>query len=794
MLFAIKSKLVPLCLIYCYLTINSNVALASDILDLDELELLAKQDILEEIIVTARKRNESLQETPVVVSVFDAQKIDAFEVNNLDSLSTLEPTLTINAEAGGPANPAINLRGIQSAGINTFNDQAVSINIDGVQFSASQVLRAGQFDLERIQVLKGPQPLFFGKNSTGGIIVVDTAGPTEKYFSEIKLGYEFEAERKDITAIVAGPFAENIGGRFALNYLDTAGHYNNIWPGVAEEKASQYEQLMTRGTLTFDFDNFSATLKTTYSNREGYDSAFGEVYLCDDPISATTVGNVFDDCRLNRTNAHQDPLDSAFWNQSDSGLYRSDTPEFEYEILFSSLHLQHQITDNWVLNSVTGYSKFDNYNFDNLFPGAANFVIFRNEKFESISQEVRLTADFDTARYMIGVFADNRRISNLQTQTFIVANPDTYQQLSAESASVFSQAEFYLTDDLILSMGGRYVKETKAIAGENRTSGLHREEGTTIIPAGKYIYPVDRIQEENFSPEVTLTWKPEDNLVFYSAYKEAFKSGSFDADTVDVARNTVGRRQRVDFLSETVDGFEAGAKMQFLDDTLRVNLTAFNYRYQDLQLVQYDPVTVSNRTVNAGSSTVKGLEVDITYLTHIDGLILSSGIVRLDAAFDEYVGQCNDPQLNGFEQGCTIDADGDGDPDSQDRAGDSLRGAADWNITLGVNYDRAITSYVRFKGNLQAVWRDKYATDADAYRLAVQDAAWTVGLNFGVYAYDESWAVDLIGSNIFDETIVLTSGPSPGIGNADGTRDPYFATLNNPREIMVRLTIKPELF
>lgn len=782
-----KPKIISLAIASCFLATDTSIAFAAQ---------------LEEVVVTARKREESLQDTPVVVKVLSDETLKAFNINNFDNLASLEPTLLIDGESGGPANPIIQLRGIQSGSINTFNDQAVSINIDGVQFSNSQVLRAGQFDLERIQVLKGPQPLFFGKNSTGGIIAIETAGPTDELFTEISLGYAIEAETTDITGIIAGPLSDSVGGRLAVNYLDTEGYYENEYPGVADKSNGNYDQLMARGTLEFDFDDLFITFKTTYSNREGGGTSFTQTFGCEDtPETASRLP--FEDCELNETSSRADPGQSPFWNRSDSPFYRSDTPEHEYEMMFSSLELEYDFNDNWTLNSVTGYNSMDNYQFETLFPGAATpfflpafFVAHRETEFKTLSQEFRFTGIYDTARYTVGVFVDDRSIDLLQVQNFFAQMPAFTRNLDSEAISIFAQAEFDLTDQWTFSLGGRYIEETKTLKGANISAGifaLNPVTGPFAVPAGPHQNPTNELEEENFSPEVTLSYQPTDDYLLYATYKEAFKSGSFETDTVVGVLSVAPFAPReVSFRPETVEGFELGTKMQFLDDTLRVNLAAFDYEYEDLQLLAYDPETVSNRTVNAGTSTVQGLEADITYLTPLDGLLLTASLARIEANYDDYIGQCNPDQLQGFQAGCTIDEDGDGEAESQVRDGDPLRGAADWNLNFGINYDISISDSLRFRSNLNAAWTDEYFADEDNNSRFIQDAAWNVGLNLGLYAEDESWAVDLIGSNITDEVILNATGPSPVIGVSDG-RDPYFGTRNNPREVMLRFTIRPSI-
>ena len=217
-------------------------AVATAMLGLDASMAFAQ---LEEVLVTARKRQESLQDVPVVVQALTSETIEATGTTTFADLNTQISGL--NLTNASSVSPVVALRGVTSDATNNSADSSVAINLDGVQHSSSQLLRFGLFELSSAEVLKGPQALFFGKNSPAGVISLKTNNPTEEFFSEVQVGYEEAAERKFGHVILSGPLSENWGARIGMKYTDQEGFLKMF--GV-KAMMMQPSHLMKMGRIT----------------------------------------------------------------------------------------------------------------------------------------------------------------------------------------------------------------------------------------------------------------------------------------------------------------------------------------------------------------------------------------------------------------------------------------------------------------------------------------------------------------------------------------------------------------
>ena len=323
---------------------------------------------VDEIIVQARKRDESIQDTPVIVYALDEEALERYGVNTIDDLGTVVPGLGI-VNSGGAVQAQINIRGVDSGAIGVGLDQAVALNIDGVQVSNAEFIRSGQFDLERVEVLKGPQALFFGKNSPGGIISLVSAGPTDEFFAEGRIGYETASERPFGHAIVAGPVTDVLGVRLAASYTDSEGWFENTDPDVKFKNLPNFDELIVRGTVVYEPNEvFAATGKVAYSSQEGGDFFFSELIGCDPTSAFVQAFAPGEDCTLNFKGSTGDLSQNPLYDPSVAPEQRED-PFSEYQNLVASLELDYAISDDLQLTSITGFTEIQNDRNDNLIPG-----------------------------------------------------------------------------------------------------------------------------------------------------------------------------------------------------------------------------------------------------------------------------------------------------------------------------------------------------------------------------------------------------------------------------------------
>lgn len=263
---------------------------------------------VEELIVTARKREERLQDVPASITAFTNETLARSATHTFYQVAEMTPQLMIGT-ATSPVGSQLNLRGIGASGISPSIDQAISINIDGVQASQAIFLDLGVYDLERLEILKGPQALFYGKNSPGGVISLVSANPGPEFEFKVRTGYEFLNKQKFVESVVSGPITKNLGARLDVYASDQSGWFRNILPVTSPRTFPNRSEYFLRGTIQYktDSNKFDATLKFSTGKLDGDNNQSNaiQIYACGLPN-----GQV--DCVLDRnyaqTNATPDIL------------------------------------------------------------------------------------------------------------------------------------------------------------------------------------------------------------------------------------------------------------------------------------------------------------------------------------------------------------------------------------------------------------------------------------------------------------------------------------------------------
>ena len=781
---------------------------------------------LEEIVVTARKREESLQDVPVVVQALTSDALEASGTSNFQDLNDQVSGLTIYS--GGVINPSINLRGIQGDPVNLGNDEAVSINMDGIQHSNSQLFRFGLFDVETIEVLKGPQALFFGKNSPGGIVSVRSKNPTDEFFSEVRVGHEEAAKRTFGHVIVSGPLTDSWGARAGLRYEDSEGFFENTWPG-AEDTGPRYDQYIFSGTLRGELESTSLNFKVYHAEQNGDGSQYNQVQLSRCNLGeAASLMNPFSDCEINDRYSAPPALPAA-----DISRVGRDEPGFDYKLSQFGFEIEHEINDRWNFANILGYVDIDNFYYGALGPNAL-LHIGADNKLETISEEFRFTGDFDKTRVMVGGYVDDRTstqrsIAILDLRSTPLAAglptaPDSITKIESDSWSVFGQVEYDIREDITLSVGARYSEEERVFSGRNLHDYFFPLNGGIQFNEGSLNVITPKVDYSNLSPEVSITYRPTDSITLFANYKEGFKSGGFNMSGPAVAPSnasvTVGGdvidlpAREISYLDENVSGFEFGAKMMLLQDTLRLNTSLYSYEYENLQSPAIVPSITGapeSRTINAGIADIQGFEADLLWQTPIQALQISGNLAYNSNEYGSFVTDCNEYQLTTpGATGCNVDVDNNtatnayggfvgpndvinnGGFDGQDREGHALRRAPELSGSIGANLDFELGGNLRLQAGILASYSDEYQGSEENLPWAVQDSYVLYNANIGIYDADGAWSVHLIGRNLTDEEVQLTSFDFGGSGNLEaGIPEDTATQRNNPREIILQFTFSP---
>lgn len=758
---------------------------------------------LEEIVVTARRREETAQDSPVALTVLNDALLDRYNITGIDSIASLTPGL-ITGESGGAVGGSISLRGVGSGESQAFIDQAVSINIDGIPISTAQILRVAQMDLKQIEVLRGPQALFFGKNSPGGIISLTTASPGDEFEAKLRTGYEFDADEVFVEGAVSVPITDRMGVRFAGYYSDMDGYIDvdsptELIPPSNDPyslKASdlnafpKQEDLFLRGTFAADpVDQLRITVKGTYADTEidGATSYFSDITYCPygDPQELYPIAeNCKNDGKIFTAEIPDEVL--ALNPQLKSSGHRDS------EQTLLSATIEWDMSESLTLTSVTGYYDAEEELSSNGGYGLAPSNVYAvNYENEQTSQELRLASNFDGwFNFLIGGFYEERE---LFTDTYIVIPtvaapvcptcfelPYEATSQDQESYSYFAQFLFDLTDQLELSLGGRYTHETKevtdyTIIAESTFDPAPVIQGTPVDVLALPSYPGDtKLDFSNFSPEVTLTYKPTDNMMYFASYKEGYKSGGFDGSYTAGAVLSNGVNS---FDPEEVSGYEVGFKSTLMDKQLTFNATAYWYDYEDLQVATYDTAARSFGTGNAAKSRVRGIELEAKYYPQeAPGLELHASANFNDAEFREFFAQCYKSQSQAM--GCNNDIDPiTGFGNTQDLSGEQLRKAPKFTATVGGYYEAPLVANWMLSFSTDVFYSGKYNYGTDYQPYTEQDSFVKVDSSIRIFSDDNRWELALIGRNLTDRRNLVNGIDRTGTGGDYGTTAPVCSSL-----------------
>ena len=718
------------------------------------------QNVIEEIIVTARQREETLQDVPVTVAAFSEADIQRYNINTLTQMAKMVPNMQINQ--GGSGNGSnIYLRGVGSSSISAAFDQSVALNIDGVVLSRGRMIHHAYLDMKRVEILKGPQSLYFGKSATAGVISILSNNPGPDFELEGMVAYESEYDQTYSEFIVSGPITDSFGARLVVGTTDSDELFENLSPGVANHFRGE-ESTDARLTLVWDpADFFSAKFKFSYQDYKN-DGANGRTeQLCAEPtVQNTTIfgglvilDNFSDDCDLNGNTAIGDLAPSL---AGQLPAKKGGVPYLEQTTYLPALTLEYDVSDTLHVTSVTAYVDLSHEELD-VYSYADNGVFggYHENSYESWSQELRVASDYDgTLNFMGGLYFQQVDQSFKAYQ--YAANIAFFDNPDPATGNTFDYTKKHFLDTTVWSgFGALYWDVTDTI---EVTAGLRYtdedKKGHINIPyvhlflqdafAAPPVIDGLNFDDSNWSPEFAVNWYVTPDISVFAAYKEGFKSGGVDNSALPTASlNPALNPDFPGFLiyeSEDAAGGEFGVKANLLDGSMSLNGTAFYYIYEDLQVQLFDAEAIQFSTFNASELTVYGAEADsVWFAPFMEGLQLRGALAYTHAEY-------TDDFFNA--QGQNLD-------------GEDRERNAEWAGYLGFSYDREIGANWAFELSADARWSDEYALAAESFP-DIQDSFWLFDAALRLYSQDDRYEVSLIGRNLGDEIYAYGNGPRPG--------------------------------
>jgi iron complex outermembrane receptor protein len=680
------------------------------------------QPTLGEVVVTAQKRAEKLQDVPISMEVVSGEKLSDFATNDFKQMVKFAPNVSVQTTAG---NDTIYIRGFGSPPANFSFDQAVSLYMDGVYAGRNRQAQAPFFDLQRVEVLRGPQGALFGKNTPAGAVSIVSAGPTSSFEGSVTALYNFNLEGPEVSGYVSGPISDTVGARLAVKLLDQDGYIKNLANGKDEPGN---KMALARLTLRFaPNDTFDYTLKTEYSDRQ--------------VKGGLTVSSPL--------TTEQRPHDTRFLAQSALGPEGTEATSW---LVSGTGNLQ---VGEFTLTSVTGYSFFRS-NIINGFdqtnpsggPNAANSVYNSYpEHFRQWSQEVRLLSPTGKKfEYIVGAYYDTALYQLTQLGGFNIASLNYFGLLNtefrqrSESFSVFGQGTYHFNDDLRVIGSLRYTSTDKR--------------GHFY---GKLLYgpfalrPVNTVAngkingEDNVDPSVTVQYDIAPQIMAYATYGKGSKSGGFVSNTYGTTDATF------QYKPEKSENIEAGIKSTLAEGRVVLNVSVYKTKFKDLQVSVYNPTISAYQTGNAANASSTGIEGSAAFYP-VKGLDITMAAAYQDAKYDDYPGAACLATQPITECNPAVPAS---------IAANNIKGAplpyvSDFSYTATGHYRYEFGNDMALDTTISLNGRSKYFDSDNQSPLFGRQKAFTkIDARVQYGPTDERWHVAVVGKNLTDE---LTTG------------------------------------
>jgi iron complex outermembrane receptor protein len=679
----------------------------------------AASNAVGEVVVTAQKRAENVQDVPISMEVVSAKALEAFHADTFRQISV--PNMSVGNVGG---NDVIYIRGFGSPSQNYSFDQAVSLYVDGIYAGRGRQFMAPFFDLQRVEVLRGPQGALFGKNTAAGAISIISAQPTRTFEGSVTGTYNFNQDGPELQGYVSGPLTEQLSARLAVKLVDKDGYINNLGQGGRDELTNK--EALARLTVRYaPTDTFDYTAKAEFSQirQRGNVTVAGPLTGGQKPRkSRYTVDGPLGEAGF----------DNLVWNLAGTG----------------NLDLG-PVT----LVSVTGFSSFrakHTNDFDQSIPGSTAVTpstVFNNypERFQQWSQELRLQSPSgQKLEYILGAYYDNSQYQVDQYNYYSIAGlgnfiPYSHFKQQGESWSAFGQATFHVTDEFRLLGSLRYTHTKKR--GDFTTKSL-----LGPFPFRPLTAAHANISEGNVDPSITAQYDVAPHVMVYATYGQGSKSGGFVSNTYGTTNATFT------FKPEQSENFEAGFKSTLADGTLVLNGTVYDTKFDNLQVSTYNPNVQSYIVGNAAKASSKGVELSVVWSPIKNFDITANGAYQ-DVKYDDYPGalcvasqpitQCNP----------TIPAS----VLANNLKGYPLPNISKWSGMFQVHYVAELPSDLELGTTVQVYGRSKFFnSDDESLDYGQQKGYAKVDARIELAPSAHTWHVALVGQNLTNK--VTTSG------------------------------------
>jgi iron complex outermembrane receptor protein len=692
---------------------------------------------LEEITVTARRREEALQQVPIAVSAFSSEELQKLQATDLGGLQGTVPNLNLVQGRGSATSANVYIRGIgQPDALQTF-DPAVGIYLNDVFISRIQGALFNLYDIERVEVLRGPQGTLYGKNTIAGAIRLISKKPPDALSGNFEVGYG-DYNRMDAKAYVGGPVTDSLGASLAALYSKRDGIVEDVTTG---REYNDIDTTAARGILSFEpSDTVDVSLALDYTRqRNALNLGRPEAPL----IQVNLLGGV----RVLQ------PAPTGPWAFEARTSFTGDEGQ-ELDHAGVALTVGWQVSDAWRLKSITGYRDLDVDNYVDIDASRWELGdVFVGVDQDQLSQEFQFLFD-DGGRLnaVFGLYYLNENITSHQeayADDFLTlgALPLTFlrtvdDDLDTDSYAIFGQGNWQFTDRLSAILGLRYTYESKDYF---RTTSTFSNFAALV---GTFDYPDDESWDA-FTPSLGLDYQVTDDSLLYVSAGRGFKSGGFNGRA-----NTPGETGAYD--PEYVWTYEIGSKNTLADGRMRLNGAVFYSDYTDFQARVSEVVdpnapipNFSFPVLNAAELDIWGAEVELLWLP-VDGLTVQGQLGYLNADYAEFTETVRGPT---------------GTPVERDRSGDEPPFAPEWTARLGVSYEFGLAEHGWLTLAADASYRSKSWLSVDNREVLTQDDFALMNVLASWQSQSRTWRASAGVRNLTDEVYKTDAQEFSSVGN-----------------------------
>lgn len=611
---------------------------------------------MEEVLVTAQKREQDISTVPIAVSAFSGEQLEANNLSRTEDLEIVTPGLMVDYAGLAGAATTFTIRGVAQSNFEDHNEGPIAIYQDGAYFSMLGGLNFTMFDIERVEVLRGPQGTLFGRNATGGLVHVLSKQPTEDFEGYFKGSYG-SYDTWGLEGAVGGALADSVRGRLSVQYNQTDGFLDNNIAGQLDDFGNRIngddggdgDSLSLRGQLVFDLsDSATLALRATYTDAESTPGGYQHVPSFVDPANdflgtplPANVTNTTSFCTFPFALGPQAPGNSCLgYRDTDGDVHEGawDTPgKFDLETKGLTAQLDMSIGEMEFV-SITDFRNLERaYAEDTDGSPRAGILFSTVQDTDQFSQEFRLSGSTDRIKWVAGIYylnIDGEYESDLDFgipffSPVAQLDGDTDYQLETETWSVFGEVEVNLNDELSLILGARHTDDEKEFDFSMACASLVGLcAPAPFAPFGLNPVFSDTKDEQDYAARVVLNWTPNEDWFLYAGVTRGNKAGGFNAPaTADVPD------PQLSYDAEVLTNYEAGFKATLWDGRLRLNTSVYHYDYEDYQAFAFK---AGKTIVFNTEAEIDGAEIELFVQPFENSnLELMLGVSLMDAEVDD---------------------------------------------------------------------------------------------------------------------------------------------------------------